>query len=141
MIASPTKNLKLRGAEPTGNGWYGANRSGGKKHKGLDIVADPGQAIYSPIKGKVVRVGQVYSFTRAFKLLVIENDIYQVKIMYLNPIGLEKGSWIQVGDLIGWNQDIANYWGGKMINHIHFEVRKYGLLTDPEPLLIKPDWL
>lgn len=140
-MVSPTQNLKLRGAEPTGNGWYGASRSGGKKHKGLDIVAEPGEKIFSPINGRIIRVGTVYSFTRKFKLLVIANDIYEVKIMYLEPHPFKPGDLVSECTEIGINQDISRYWGGGMINHIHYEVRKYGLLTDPEPLLVKPEWL
>lgn len=140
MIASPVKNLILRGSEPTGNGWYGAKR-GSRKHKGLDIKASAGESIYSPISGKIVRVGQVYTFTKRFKLIVIANDTYEVKIMYIDPVEFEKGMYVDYGTYIGKNQNISSYWGGKMINHIHFEVRKHGLLTDPEPLLLRPYWL
>lgn len=140
-MVSPTRNIRLRGAEPTGNGWYGANRSGGRKHRGLDIVAIPGEAILSPIKGKVVRSGTVYTFTKKFKLLVISNDTYEVKLMYLDPHPFNPGDMVMEGQEIGKNQDVSRYWGGGMINHIHMEVKKNGLLTDPEPLLVKPDWL
>jgi hypothetical protein len=133
--------LKLRGADPTGNGWYGADRSGGRKHKGIDIVAQPGERIFSPITGKITRSGLVYTFTRKFKLLVISNDIYEVKLMYMEPHPFNPGDLVYECAEIGINQDVANYWGKGMVNHIHMEVRKYGLLTDPEPLLIKPDWL
>lgn len=134
-MKSPTRNLELRGAEPTGNGWYGAKR-GSKKHKGLDIKAKEGEPILSPISGVFVRTGTVYTFTRRFQLAVVANEEYEVKIMYLTPQAGLVGRAIREGDVIGYSQDVARYWGGGMINHIHVEVRKYGLLTDPEPLLI-----
>jgi hypothetical protein len=48
--------------------------------------------------------------------------------------GLQKGGHIIEADCVGILQDIAGYWGGGMKNHLHIEVYKNGLLTDPEPL-------
>lgn len=142
MISSPIDNLVLRGADPTGNGWYGARRSNGtRKHKGLDVLVTPGESIKSPIEGEIVRIGQVYTFTKKFKLLVIKNDVYELKLMYMDPVSFENGTRIAIGDYIGKAQSISSYWGKKMKDHLHIEVKKYGLLTDPEPLLLKPEWL
>ena len=78
------------------------------------------------------------SFSPFIKYVV---QLYEVKIMYLEPHPFKPGDLVSECTEIGINQDISRYWGGGMINHIHYEVRKYGLLTDPEPLLVKPEWL
>ncbi len=135
LIKSPTKDLILREADPGGGGWYGAKR-GKRKHEGLDIVVVPGEEVFSPITGKFIRVGQVYEQTTKFKLIEIENDIYEATLMYMKPYVFQKGELIKAGDPIGIAQDVASFWGGGMRPHLHLEIKKYGLLTDPEPLLM-----
>lgn len=136
-MKSPLDILVLRGNDPTGHGYYGAKR-GIKKHKGVDLVAKPNDCVYSPIHGVITRVGQVYSddINTDFKLIEIMNDVYRIKLMYVSLEGVKIGQRIFEGDLIGKVQDISGFWDPKMINHIHFEVYKHGLLTDGEPLLI-----
>ena len=135
LIKSPTKDCMLREADPGGGGWYGAKR-GERKHKGLDIITDPGEEVYSPITGEFVRYGKPYSRTDKFDLVVLKNDIYQVKLMYVKGYSFSKGEKIRAGQPIGLAQDIAGYWQNGMANHLHLEVEKHGLLTDPEPLLM-----
>ena len=139
LIKSPTKDCLLRNEDPRGNGWYGAKR-GDNKHKGVDVVTEPGQEIFSPITGKFVRYGKVYVQTDDFDLVVLKNDIYHVKLMYVKGYSFAKGERIKAGDPIGQAQDIAAYWAHPekqdMTNHLHLEIRKHGLITDPEPLLM-----
>lgn len=135
-MVSPVKEIKLRGEDPTGHGYYGAKR-GTKKHKGLDIVTNPKEVILAPIHGFVTKIGYPYSFALQFRYVEITNDVYRVRLMYVSPKpSLKKGQRVFAGDVIGNAQDIASYWDENMLNHIHFEVYKHGLLTDPEPLLI-----
>lgn len=132
----PVEPFELRGNDPTGFGHYGAKR-GLRKHRGLDIKTKPGQLIVSPISGKFKRVGRVYVSTSKFKLLEIENGRYRVRLLYAAPyLEFKPGDPISACSIIGVAQDIAGYHGNGMINHIHMEVYKHGLLTDPEPLLI-----
>ena len=136
----PLKKLVLRGNDPTGHGYYGAQR-GTKKHKGVDLVASEGEVVTSPIQGMVTKLGYPYSFALQFRYIEISNDIYRVRLMYVNPLkNLKLGDRLFEGDLIGRVQHIAGYWNLKMKNHIHVEVYKYGLLTDPEPLLVCEDY-
>lgn len=128
------KKIELRGDDPTGHGYYGAKR-GNRKHKGLDIATKPNDDVFAPINGEITKIGYPYSGNLDFKYIEITNDIYRVRIIYCQPINLKKGDRVFVGDKIGEAQNISEYWNPKMINHIHFEVYKNGLLTDPEPLI------
>lgn len=134
-MKSPTLHKKLRNQDPTGNGWYGAKRSSGKrKHKGVDYCAEPGEAIFACISGKV-RVGYPYVASTKMKLVEIKNKTYKVKQMYVEPT-VRNGDYVKAGDIIGYSQDVANYHHlPKMKNHVHISVWKNGLLTDPEPLI------
>lgn len=127
--------IELRGNDPTGHGYYGAKR-GNKKHKGLDLVAEPLTEVYSPIDGVITKLGFVYKGNTNFRYVEITSDVYRVRIMYCQPKAIAVGRRIFEGDKIGEVQDIAGHWNSKMKNHIHLEVYKHDLLTDPEPLLI-----
>ena len=134
-MQSPTSKLILRGADPTGNGWYGAKR-GKRKHKGLDVITIPGEQIAAPITGKIMKFGYAYANALRFRYIDIKNSIYKMRIMYVGPDPtLKIGDRIYTGQIIGVAQDIAAHHGGGMQNHIHIELKKNGLLTDPEPLL------
>lgn len=146
----PLEKIILRGNDPTGHGYYGAKRSGGRRHKGVDLVCNLGDNVLAPISGKVTKVGYPYSFNLSFRYVEISNDTYRVRLMYVSP-DVELGDHVAKYQVIGYAQDIAAYWNGRsiipsvfktkslMTNHIHFEVYKNTLLTDPEPLLIVDD--
>lgn len=136
----PLKKLKLRGADPTGNGWYGAKR-GSREHRGVDYVGNTGEDVFACISG-VVRIGRVYSDDKRSEFKLIEltsgneynGTLREVKQMYVNP-KIKNGEYVNAGDVIGTLQGIGDFYGGKMPNHCHVEIRKNGLLTDPEPLI------
>ncbi|WP_394749525.1 peptidoglycan DD-metalloendopeptidase family protein [Spongiimicrobium salis] len=132
----PLHEIILRGNDPTGHGYYGAKR-GNRKHKGLDLCAEPGNIVLSPINGIVTKIGTVYKHTSKFKYIQVTGDVYKVRLMYakLKTPGIKLNSRVFEGMEIGIVQDIAGFWGSKMKNHLHMEVYKHGLLTDPEPLL------
>lgn len=134
-LKSPLKQLKLRGNDPTGHGYYGARR-GTRKHKGLDLVSVPNELVTSLIDGVITKIGYPYNGNLTFRYVDVTNDIYRVRIMYIFPSGISVGDRVFAGQEIGKAQDIAGYWNPRMLNHIHVEVYKNGLLTDPEPLLL-----
>ena len=135
----PLKNICLRGADPTGNGWYGASR-GSREHEGVDYIGQVGDDVFACETGKI-RVGQVYSNPAKahFKLIEIkgtrpEPDNYRVKQMYVKPEVIT-GDFVKEGDKIGTLQGVGDFYGDGMPNHCHISVWKNGLLTDPEPLI------
>ena len=136
IVRAPLLEVKPRGQDPTGYGYYGAKR-GNRKHKGFDLVAEPDTIVTSPIDGFITKFGQVYSHTDKFKYVDIENEVYRWRLMYcLSFDFLTVQARVRCGDEVGKVQNIAGYWKNGMINHLHIECYKYGLLTDPEPLIL-----
>jgi len=133
-MTSPTYELELRGNDPTGHGYYGAKR-GNRSHNGVDIVTVPDEIIVAPFSGVITKIGQVYVDPAKFKYIEITSDIYRTRIMYAKGKNIKVGQRIMEGAHIGTAQDIAGHWGGGMTNHVHMEVWKYKLRTDPEPLI------
>lgn len=123
----------LRNCDPRGCGHFGAPR-GSRTHAGLDIIAIPGETIFSPITGTVTRFPFAYGDDLSFTGIEIKNDVFDVKIFYLKPTVLANTK-VKKGQVIGMAQNIAKKHGGGMKNHVHIEVRnKLGILIDPEIL-------
>lgn len=143
-LNSPTWGLTFRGSDPTGNGWFGASR-GKRTHKGVDVVALPGEEIFAMMAGEVTKLGYVYSNPKEGKPVMrfveiqstIDGDHYKLWQMYVGP-SVEKGQKIEQNQLIGKAQDIADYHSSeRMKNHVHVQLWKNGDLIDPEPLIKK----
>ena len=137
-MKAPVKFLELRGNDPTGHGYYGAKR-GTRKHKGVDVLSTAGEDVMSPINGVITKFGWVYKNHKAGKAKMryveITGDTYRMWIMYTDLSAMKIGDRIFEGDVFGKAQDVSEYWGGSMRNHLHIQLWKNGLLTDPEPLL------
>lgn len=135
-MTPPFDNIVERGRDPKGHGDYGMPR-GGKKHRGWDIVGNPGDLIKAPIDGIITKHGYMYDFAPQFRYVEITGQTYRIRLGYSELMdGLKIGDPIIEADCVSTLQDIAGYWGGDMKNHLHIEVYKNGLLTDPEPLFV-----
>jgi len=135
MLGEIVSNQKIRKCDQKGCGHFGAKR-GKRKHQGIDIITVPKEAIYSPISGSVRKL-IVYPNQNEMIGVEISNEQYKVKLFYVAS-KLKTNDFIQKGEYLGEAQDIAKYWNaqGKMINHVHIEVREKGKLIDPTNLLI-----
>ncbi|MBF0325054.1 MAG: peptidoglycan DD-metalloendopeptidase family protein [Alphaproteobacteria bacterium] len=145
-VRSPVLNPTQR-EDDQGGGHFGANREGGRKHKGLDIEAAPGTEVVAPTGGKIIGVGNAYKdptkFGGEFKSVKVEGDDGRVYTMrYVSPNDKEgkqlaplPGTRVEAGQVIGSVQDRARHSRG-MDNHVHVEIRDKDKKThiDPGPV-------
>lgn len=105
---------------------WGFPRSGGRRHKGVDIIADIGVPIVAPVNGTVEfrsnRVGG-----RSFHLQG-ENGNYFYGT-HLSAYGDTEGE-VRAGQVIGYVGDDGNAAG---IPHLHFEIHPGGRGTQINP--------
>lgn len=125
---------QLRGNDPTGYGHFGAPR-GKRKHKGLDLKASPRSPFKAPFDCKIIRKGQVYGGDVRYTLAEIKGvgqfkDL-TAKVMYLTDFEVND-KIIRRGRTLGVVQNLSAKHGNKMINHVHFELYRDGLLINPE---------
>ena len=112
---------------------WGGPRSGGRKHKGVDIFAPRGTPVRSTTRGLVVRVGTVKLGRKV--VAVLGPGLYIHYYAHLDAFGKFKpGDVVQEGDVLGYVGDTGNAKGTPF--HLHYEVYtpKRGAVN-PWPLL------
>ena len=134
-MISPTGRNEIRQPDNHGQGYYGAKR-GDRKHKGIDLVCSPGQVIFSPITGVVIREAKPYAGMEYSGLLIQGTNI-EIKMFYFEPdprfFGRESTQHVQAGQPVGIAQKISDRYTG-MTDHIHLQIES----IDPELLLNMP---
>lgn len=126
-LASMVKNFSIRN-DPSGLGTFGAKREG-HIHQGLDIKAEPNEPIKAPFDLTFSYSGRVYADDPFYLATEYKTPKGSFRVMYLQPRTDKK--IFKTGEVIGFAQNIAKKWGGKMVNHIHVEIRENGILKDP----------
>ena len=105
-------------------------------HQGLDIVADFGEKVYSPIDGTITFDNVPYGteFDGYYRGLEIEGTGkwigYNIKIFYVDRSPSSRQE-VSAGDEIGTTQLLDLAYSKGITNHVHVEVRYFGTLKDP----------
>lgn len=136
MIKSPIPSPKLRGNDKHGSGAFGASR-GARKHEGVDIVATPGENVFSPMAGEVSRVGYAYGAgaggiddASPLRYIEVRQGKTSARLFYVKPC-VSVGQRVKAGDALGTVQSISIRYPG-ITPHIHFELRG---VIDPTPFI------
>ncbi len=130
-MISPT-GKGIRGFDGHGRGAYGAPR-GGRMHRGVDFICDPGQTVVCPIDAaRVIRESRPYK-EGDYSGILIKNEVVTIQMFYLLPTEGIYGRQVQQGSVLGVAQDISCKYDG-MIPHIHLRI----LDIDPELFLRIP---
>ncbi|HEY0025427.1 MAG TPA: M23 family metallopeptidase [Longimicrobium sp.] len=105
---------------------YGAARSGGRSHKGVDIFAKQGTPVVAAAEGVIVKrdsnaVGGISVYQRGSDARTI---YYYAHLHGYRP-GLKEGDLVRPGDVIGYVGSTGNVSGSP---HLHFSIHT---VTDP----------
>lgn len=97
-------NMILRN-DSVGSGWWNARR-GGRNHRGIDIVAEIGQEIKSPINGKLINFIGVTSKIPIVRIIPEEQMAFEyIEFLYVNSMDgnydINKYKDIKIGDSVG----------------------------------------
>lgn len=109
-------------SSPFGTRW-------GHMHAGIDIANDPGTPIKAALAGKVTYAGWLSGYGNA--IMLEHREGYSTLYGHLQKIGVEKGSFVNRGQIIGEMGSTGNSTGP----HVHFEVRHSGVLINPTKVL------
>lgn len=138
LINKITKKFSIRECDAYGCGHYEASR-GSRKHYGIDVVTQKGDAIYSPITGYLNRLAYPYASDLSYKgIEIIGTGIHQgfkVKIFYCIPT-IKIGASVVAGvTKVAESQAINEKYSTKMTNHVHLEVYKDNKIIDPTNII------
>jgi len=103
---------------------WGAPRSGGRRHKGVDMFAPMNTPVYAMTNGVISR--QSSSRLGGLGLYLRGDDgnvYYYAHLRRIHP-GYGPGRRVEAGELIAYNGDSGNARGGAP--HVHFEVHPGG---------------
>lgn len=140
--------LRTAGLASKKSATFGMVRNGGTRaHQGIDLVAEPGTAIYAVANSKVVGVAyskEHVNYGNTIILAVDINDLPQTQqeatraslhpdattlyffYAHLSQIDVKQGDMVALGDKLGLTGDSGNAFGMSTIargSHLHFEVR------------------
>ena len=128
---------------------YGAGKLDGRIHRGEDLHAPKGAAVYAAADGVIVRMSK--GPRSGYYLVVQHAGDWQTWYMHLNndtpgtdngrggeagafAAGLSVGSFVVAGQLIGFVGDSGNAEGTE--SHTHFELHHGGRTVNPYPYLV-----
>lgn len=129
---------------------YGDSRSGGRRHKGNDLLAPRMTEVYAVAAGTVIHVGTNRLSGRNVR--IEHEEGWTSHYVHLNndnlgtddgdapwtltvAPGVEEGMAVEMGQLIGWVGDSGNAEG--TTTHTHFELRDNGSSINPYSVLIE----
>ncbi len=116
--------------DPYGSGLFGARRSGGRRHRGVDLKAPVGTPVLAAKSGTVA-IGRVKSGMGLY-LEVRHPDGSRTLYAHLETIAARDRHRVRRGDLLGAVGKTGNAGRGLIQPHLHFEIwNEKGAPVDP----------
>ena len=120
---------------------FGQDRSGGRKHEGIDLMAGLGQEVYAVDNGvlwkQAIDGPTALLSGNAWYVQLADGTYYFYAHLSAFASGLKVGDTVTKGQVIAYVGDTGNAGTGNY--HLHFEVHPQGgVAVDPFPLLTIP---
>lgn len=120
--------IKIR-SDGYGSGEFGAKRSGGRLHLGIDIQAKIGTPVKAAKSGKAYVGKQNKGMGK--HIIIKHPDGTQTIYGHLSKIFIANRQKVKRGDIIGEVGKTGNAWRRAILPHLHFEIRIDGEPVDP----------
>jgi murein DD-endopeptidase MepM/ murein hydrolase activator NlpD len=112
-----------------GDGFFAAERSGNRTHKGLDLLAEVGTPVFACRSGIVIAARQNNGMG---KFVIIQHAVDTTTLYgHLSEIYVREKQFLKQGEKIGAVGKTGNANYRDILPHLHLEVRKNGAHQDP----------
>lgn len=128
--SSPLNRALNTRSDSQGGGDFTASR-GGRLHLAWDLVANPFEAVKSPIRGKIYKIEFWSKPKNSDKWLAgirikgigdYTGQIWRIGYVEIDPT-LTPGKVVNAGQYIGTVQEMSKEYGEGMTNHIHIDIK------------------
>ena len=130
-VAMPVENVRPRQIQDT----WGAARSEGRKHEGIDIFAKRGTPVLSATQGIVARIGT--NSLGGKVVWVVGPNLSRHYYAHLDDYAeqLQEGDWVEVGEVLGYVGNSGN--AKNTPPHLHYGIYLNGQgAVNPYPYLV-----
>ena len=103
---------------------WGAPRSGGRTHKGVDIMNPYGNKLHAVVDGKISRFSNSSLGGTSLYIQGVDGDEYYYAHLSAYAAGIHPGVPVKAGQLVGYNGNTGDAAGGAP--HLHFEFHPGG---------------
>lgn len=132
----PNEGTATLRSDAYGKGYYGARRSNGRRHKGLDLCVDLGQPVMASKSGRVRVAGTDTGYGLFVEIL--HADGLCTRYAHLSALSVRQGQWVSRGQTIGKAGKSGNASHPAIIPHVHFEIRYKKHALNPNDRLFDP---
>lgn len=101
----------------------------GRNHKGIDLAANRGVAIFAAASGKVTYAG--YDGDYGYNVVIDHGNGFSTRYAHASALCVSKGQTVSQGDMIA----AVGSTGYSTGNHLHFEVIVNGTRVNPAPYI------
>ena len=113
---------------------WGAPRSGGRTHKGVDMIASLGTPLVAIESGTISKIGKGGLGGLTLWIKAVSGDSFYYAHLDGFAAGLHAGQAVTVGELVGFNGNTGN--ARYTVPHLHFEWHPGGgSAVNPYPLV------
>jgi murein DD-endopeptidase MepM/ murein hydrolase activator NlpD len=104
-------------------------RRGSRGHVGLDIDGETGDPVWAAARGTVAWAGRAPAGYSGYGVIVLidHGDGLQTLYAHLSALAVATGQVVEAGDHVGSIGTTGNVTG----SHLHFEVRRNGVIGNP----------
>ncbi len=118
---------------------FGAQRSGERKHGGIDLYCPIGTPLLPIVSGKVLAAGGTragFKPGNGLSVKIKTTDGFEIMYLHLSKISVKRGDSVGLKTVIGNSGATGNAWASRFYNpHVHIQVRYKGKLVDPRKYL------
>lgn len=111
---------------------FGAPRSGGRTHKGIDLFATRGTPVLAAQAGTVTRAGDGGELCGT-RIAIDHGSNLDTLYCHLDGIAVRANTEVRQGQTIGYVGNTGN--ASTTSPHLHFEIHLRGRALDPAPFL------